>query len=208
MEVHLKQAGKSFEGRSILKGIDLSIEAGSRTLIGGPNGAGKSTLLKLVAAFLRPSSGTIEHRVNGESLDPDRVYPYVAIAAPYLRFPGDLTVSEIVRSWQRFRPLKRETYRIPDLVGLSRATDRPVRELSSGMEQRLKLAIAFSTDCPLLLLDEPLTNIDAGGRKLYHELLEEEGNERSILICSNDPEQEAAKGAEAFRIEEGIVKSC
>ncbi len=207
MRVVLQQAGKRFEGRTIFEGVDLELAPGDRLLISGPNGAGKSTLLKLIAGFLRPSEGSVEHYEGDTGIDPDRAYRNIALAAPYLQFPKDLTVSETIRTWERFRPLKTDAEAVPEKVALEGAKDRPVRELSSGMEQRLKLGIAFASSAPLLLLDEPLTNIDAQGRALYQELLKEESEERAILVCSNDPEQEGAQGCVQYELRDGVIRS-
>ncbi len=207
MQVRLEQAGKRFEGRTVLDRIDLDLNPGNRVVISGANGAGKSTLLKLIAAFIRPSYGTVEHRNEEGVLAPEKVYHHVALAAPYLQLPRDFTVMEVIQSWGRFRPLKEAAERIPEVVRLEDARDRSVRELSSGMEQRLKLGIAFASDTALLLLDEPLTNIDAAGRELYHDLLMQAGQERTILICSNDPEQEAPPEHSRYQIESGSLRA-
>lgn len=203
MQVHLQQVVKRFEGRIVLEGVDLDLKPGDRTVIGGANGAGKSTLLKLIAAYLRPSDGKVEHRDERGSISPEKVYQHIALAAPYLQFPRDLTVLETIRSWGRFRSLREKDEEIPEKMKLKNAMDRPVRELSSGMEQRLKLGIAFASKTPLLLLDEPLTNIDAAGRELYHERLKEAEPDRTILICSNDVDQEAPTQHIRYQLEEG-----
>ncbi|MFB6258268.1 MAG: ATP-binding cassette domain-containing protein [Flavobacteriales bacterium] len=201
MQVFLQQASKRFEGRSILQNINFELEPGDRTLISGPNGAGKSTLLKLIAAFLRPSEGKVLHYMKEAPIEPEKVYQYVALAAPYLQFPQDMSVQETILTWSRFRSLKVEVSKIPSMVHLEGTEQRPLRELSSGMGQRLRLGIAFMSDTPLLLLDEPLSNIDQEGRHLYHQLLEREGPDRTILVCSNNVEQEAPSQHQRFHIE-------
>jgi ABC-type multidrug transport system ATPase subunit len=207
MRVRLEQAGKRFEGRTIFRNADFEFGPGDRCLISGPNGAGKSTFLKLVAGYLRPSEGTVEHLIDGSSIDAEQAYRYIAMAAPYLRFPSDLSVMENIWTWERFRSLRLPAEEVPGMVKLEEAKHRPVRELSSGMEQRLKLGIAFASHTPLLLLDEPLTNIDAEGRELYHHLLEKEADDRGILVCSNDPDQEGAPNSARLRIEAGELRT-
>lgn len=206
MEVSLRNISKRFDEKAVLHEVDLELKPGDRILIGGPNGSGKSTLLKLIAAFLRPSEGRIEHRVDGELIEADKAYRRIALAAPYLEFPEELTLLETIKAWERFRPLKKKAEELPRKMNLEGAEDRRVRELSSGMLQRLRLGIAFFTDCPLLLLDEPLTNVDAEGRELYHQLLEAENSERSVLVCSNEPEFEAPSGHTPYRIVDGSLQ--
>lgn len=201
MQVELRNAAKHFDDKAVLRRLDLELKPGDRFVIRGPNGSGKSTLLKLISAFLRPSEGEVIHSIEGKPIDPEKAYRHIALVAPSLFFPQELTVDELIRTWQRFRPELEAPEGIPELVRLEKARDRRVRELSSGMLQRLRLGIAFRTPSPFLLLDEPLSNMDAQGRELYHELLAQEGPERAILVCSNHPEVEAPREHRAYRIE-------
>jgi ABC-type multidrug transport system ATPase subunit len=74
-------------------------------------------------------------------------------------------------------------------VGLIKAADKQIRYYSSGMKQRLKLAQAFFSDTPVLLLDEPTTNLDAEGIELYQQLIKQYQAERLLIVSSNDPEE-------------------
>jgi ABC-type multidrug transport system ATPase subunit len=100
-----------------------------------------------------------------------------------------MTASEFFRFHQGFKPLYTGLgiSGILDRVGLGEAADKQIRYYSSGMKQRIKLAQAFFSDTPVLLLDEPTTNLDAGGIQLYHELIRDLTNERLVIVSSNDP---------------------
>ncbi len=76
---------------------------------------------------------------------------------------------------------------ILDRVGLKDAADKQIRYYSSGMKQRLKLAQAFFSDTPVLLLDEPTTNLDGPGITMYQELIQDFARERLVIVSSNDP---------------------
>ena len=75
---------------------------------------------------------------------------------------------------------------ILETVGLKTAADKQIRFYSSGMKQRIKLAQAIFSDVPILLLDEPCTNLDASGCDLYHRLINDYCKERLVIVSSND----------------------
>ena len=187
MQVTLQQAGKSFGRETVFSGLDHVFGPGSRTVILGPNGSGKSTLLQVVAGALAPSSGTVEHLQHGTVVDPEHVYRHVSIAAPYLGLYEDLTLRETVDLHRCFKPL-RQGLSVADLARiayLEQALDKPVRNFSSGMKQRLKLALAILSDTSLLLLDEPASNLDAEAVAWYQDLLDTHLDGRTLLVCSN-----------------------
>jgi ABC-type multidrug transport system ATPase subunit len=100
-----------------------------------------------------------------------------------------MTASEFFRFHHSFKPLMHSfsVSQILDRIGLRDAADKQIRYYSSGMKQRVKLAQAFFSDTPVLLLDEPTTNLDASGVALYHELIRELTADRLVIVSSNDP---------------------
>jgi ABC-type multidrug transport system ATPase subunit len=172
--------------------VDHVFEAGSRTALLGPNGSGKSTLLQVVAGALVPTKGTVEHALGEKPMEQDRVYREVSIAAPYLDLYEDLSLREAIATHARFKPFRpgialedvaRTAYLKPHL-------EKPVSNFSSGMKQRLKLALAILSDTPLLLLDEPATNLDAEGIAWFRELLMRNVEGRTLLVASNRQAEE------------------
>jgi len=101
----------------------------------------------------------------------------------------EMTANEFFGFHHQFKPLMRHvTFSdILERVGLKDAADKQIRYYSSGMKQRLKLAQAFFSDTPVLLLDEPTTNLDGSGIAMYHELIRDFAAERMLIISSNDP---------------------
>jgi ABC-type multidrug transport system ATPase subunit len=79
------------------------------------------------------------------------------------------------------------TEKILELIGLKNAAHKQIRYYSSGMKQRLKLALAIFSDCPILLLDEPCSNLDKEGYALYDTLIKEYAMHKLIIVGSNDP---------------------
>ncbi len=100
-----------------------------------------------------------------------------------------MTANEFFRFHSAFKPLMPD-HSIPEIlerVGLQEAAEKQIRYYSSGMKQRIKLAQAFFSDTPVVLLDEPTTNLDASGIAFYHELISEYCSERLVIVSSNDP---------------------
>jgi ATPase subunit of ABC transporter with duplicated ATPase domains len=194
MQISLHNASKSFGRELVFRDLEHVFASGSRTALLGPNGSGKSTLLMLVGGALMPSKGTVTHAVNGQAIDPDDVYRHVAIAAPYLGLYEELSLAETVLNHARFKPLKDglKASDVARIAYLENALEKPVRNFSSGMKQRLKLALAILSDTSLLLLDEPTSNLDAKAIAWYGDLLREHVKDRTLLVASNRQEAEYA----------------
>jgi ABC-type multidrug transport system ATPase subunit len=125
----------------------------------------------------------------------DQIFQYIAIAAPYLELIEEMTATEFLQFHQVFKPLLPGSTipAIIDRVGLNKATHKQIRYYSSGMKQRVKLAQAIFSDTPVLLLDEPCTNLDAEGIALYQQLIDQycAGSGRLVIVSSNDKQEYA-----------------
>lgn len=126
-------------------------------------------------------------------------YKYLSIAAPYLELIEEMTATEFLSFHSKFKSLTTAIPSILEETGLAKAAAKQIRYFSSGMKQRLKLAQAFFSDTPVLLLDEPTTNLDAEGIALYQSLIQKFGAGRLVIISSND-EQEYGFCKEVIRI--------
>ena len=181
--------GKRYQRTWIFRGLTRSFRPGTATALLGPNGAGKSTLLNTLAGQLLPTEGHLAYLLNGQALAPDALPPHLAYAAPYLELPDELTLRELLRFHTHFKPLQAgiSLEKLLGLLYLERAADQLVREFSSGMKQRLKLGLALFAAAPLLLLDEPTTNLDATGVAWFREQVRANRAGRTLLISSNVP---------------------
>jgi len=189
MLIQLHNAGKRFNRDWIFRNVNTSFSSGNAYAITGPNGSGKSTLLQVVAAALQTNEGTIEWRVQGGSaIGEEDVHSKIAICAPYLEVIEEMTATEFLKFHASFKPFLPQVSieEIIDIVGLQRAADKQIRFYSSGMKQRIKLAQAIFADVPILLLDEPCTNLDTYGYELYHQLIENYCRHKLIVVSSND----------------------
>ena len=183
--IQLHNVGKRFNNDWIFKSLDYTFTWGNHYVIIGKNGSGKSTLLQCIAGFTNPSKGTIEF-TNCSS---DLIYKMVSIAAPYLELIEEMTAAEQIHFHKKFKGLRNhiDTNTILEKTGLKGTANKEIRNFSSGMKQRLKLGLAFFSDCPILLLDEPCSNLDKEGQQIYLDLVEEVKQEKLIIVASNDP---------------------
>jgi ABC-type multidrug transport system ATPase subunit len=187
MEIVLTGIAKHFGREIVLQGLSCRIGTGTRTAILGPNGSGKSTLLQLLGGALVPTQGTITHHINGSCLAVDAVYPHVALASPYLGLYEDLSLEQTLDLHFRMkRPLPGLTvHDVARSAYLDHALRKPVAHFSSGMKQRLKLALAIMSDTALLLLDEPASNLDAEAVDWFRTALRTHVAQRTLVIASN-----------------------
>lgn len=153
----------------------------------GSNGSGKSTFIQLIAANLLPTQGLIAYSHNEKDIEPEDIYTYISFAAPYLELPEEFTMNEFLRFHFRFKPMLPgfRIERLNEFLQLEGAGDKSIRNFSTGMKQRLKLGMAVLSDVPILLLDEPATNLDASGLHWYREIVTEYTKDRLLVICSN-----------------------
>lgn len=189
MTIHLSDAGKRFRFDWIFRRLDYQLLQGRRYALLGPNGSGKSTLMKVLSGHLSLSKGRISFEENGKAIDPDAVYRRVAYAAPYIELIEELTLEEALRFHTRLKPLLPglSTDVLHERLELTRARHKELRFFSSGMKQRVKLALAVCSDAPVLLLDEPTTNLDVNAVAWFKNLVAEYAGNRLLVIASNDP---------------------
>lgn len=190
MTISLSDLGKRFNRDWIFRRLTYEFSAGNSYALIGPNGSGKSTLLQVIGGALFFNEGTIRYTDSTQhEIKDELVFKQVAIAAPYLELIEEMTGQELLDFHQTFKPFikGKNSAAILHEVGLSDAAQKQIRYYSSGMKQRLKLAQSFFCDTPVLLLDEPCTNLDQNGIELYHRLLSLYTQNRIVIIASNDP---------------------
>ena len=185
MQISLAEACKRFNKEWIFKNLNFQFEAGKHYALVGNNGSGKSTLLQIIAGYSGLTKGSIEWT----PFDANTIYEQISFAAPYLELVEEFTATEQFEFQAQFKPIQKDlsTEKILELIGLKNAAHKQIRYYSSGMKQRLKLALAIFSDCPILLLDEPCSNLDKEGYALYDTLIKEYAMHKLIIVGSNDP---------------------
>ncbi len=187
MRIELSGLGKKFNRDWIFKGIDFTSNPADRVAIIGPNGSGKSTLLQVISGVLSPNEGAIHFSKNNSAIAIESFFSQITIAAPYLELPEEMTLLELIKFHFSFKK-KLGFHTAEDLInliGLSKATNKEIRYFSSGMKQRVKLALALYSDVDCILLDEPTTNLDEQGTQWYLNLVDTMLGNRTIFVSSN-----------------------
>ncbi|MBN7812349.1 ATP-binding cassette domain-containing protein [Algoriphagus sp. H41] len=191
LKIHLHEASKRFQYEWIFKNLNLQLTQGDSLAITGGNGSGKSTLLKCISGAIPISSGKITFETEGKELPSSDWYKQLAISAPYLELPEEFTLSEAIKFHFQFKsPLRGiQPKELIEILYLDQHTHKPVSQFSSGMKQRLKLGLALFSDVPLILLDEPTSNLDKKGIAWYGDLVQSYGQDRILIVCSNEPRE-------------------
>ena len=181
--------GRAYGDRVVLRDLDLTVPTGATLAVFGPNGAGKTTLLRILATLLRPHAGRAT--VLGRELPRDgwAVRGRLGLLAHDPLLYRDLTARENLRYHARLHgvaPARVET--LLEAVGMRLRADEPVRMLSRGMTQRVAICRAVLHEPELLLLDEPLANLDPGAAALVEPLIGRSAGATRVVI-SHDVEQ-------------------
>jgi len=183
----LRGAGRRYGERAALRDVTLELEAGRTLVVFGPNGAGKTTLLRMLATLLRPHAGEV--RVLGRPLPEDgwAVRGRIGFLGHDALLYRELSGRENLRFHARLhRVAIRRVDEVLDAVGMTARSGDPVAELSRGMVQRLAIARAVLHEPDLLLLDEPLANLDPAAATQVAPLIGP-GSGRTRVVTSHDP---------------------
>jgi nitrate/nitrite transport system ATP-binding protein len=192
--LEIKDVSKSFAGNSVLRDINLSIEKGEFVAIVGYSGAGKTTLISLVAGLLRPDAGALTlNDLEITEPGPDRgvvfqnysLLPWLTVYENIL-----LAVEQVSPNWSATKKQQYVQEHI-ELVNLGPARDKRPGELSGGMRQRVSLARALAMNPQILLLDEPLSALDALTRATLQNEIERiwERDRKTVVLITNDVDE-------------------
>jgi len=192
--LELKNVSKSFGGASVLKDINLSVEKGEFVAIVGFSGAGKTTLINLILGLLRPESGTAKlNNLDITAPGPDRgiVFQNYSLL-PWLSVFENifLAVEAVNPNWAKAKMTAHVEEYIA-MVNLTPARDKKPGELSGGMRQRVSVARALAMDPQILLLDEPLSALDALTRATLQDEISRirEETHKTVVLITNDPDE-------------------
>ncbi|PWC57704.1 ABC transporter ATPase [Azospirillum sp. TSH7] len=190
----LKGVSKSYGGNTVLHNIDLSIEEGEFVAIVGFSGSGKSTLINLIAGLAMPDAGEVLYRgkpVTGPGPERGLVFQSYSLM-PWLSVKENVALA--VDAVHTAKPSAERgvlTRRAVETVGLGHATDRRPKELSGGMRQRVGFARALAMSPEMLLLDEPLSALDALTRAKLQDEIEAiwRKDRKTVILITNDVDE-------------------
>lgn len=186
MTISLANVGRRFNQEWIFRNVSYDFIPGEKYAILGPNGSGKSTLLSVLLGNLSPSEGILRYH-SGAEIQAEEIYKSISFAAPYLDLIEEFTLQETISFHFKFKRFYdgMNAESVLRLLGLEKSQDKALKYFSSGMKQRTKLALACCADTPMLLLDEPTSNLDKQGMAWYLQLIERFSANRMVIIGSN-----------------------
>lgn len=187
--IEARDLAKAFAGPALFTRLCFRADSGL-VAVTGSNGSGKTTLLKILASLARPSAGSVSVRRGEQELSGDERRRAVGWSGPDLAFYEDFSAVENLAFLSRAggRPAApAELARRLEEAGLAGAANRTVGAYSTGMRQRLRIAFALLFDPPLLLLDEPMSNLDSEGRVIVEAVVEKQRRGGIVFVASNEP---------------------
>lgn len=187
-EIAASNISKRYGYQWIIKDFNHNFLSGDVSGLAGSNGSGKSTLIKILSGFLTPTSGKLDFRVNNNSCSKERWYQYISLAAPYTDLINEYSLEENFAFHARFKPMfdKIDFKTFESKIQLKGHSKKTLQHFSSGMKQKIQLALALMSETPILLLDEPTSFLDNNAKKWFSDLLSEYSRDRLVIIASND----------------------
>jgi heme exporter protein A len=198
---------KRFTQRAAFHPVSFEASPGEIVAITGPNGAGKTTLLKIVANVLSPTKGSCVWKYDDKKLDYDSIRTIIGYVGPYLELYDELTAIEHVQFVADLKGIEHSPDTALELLtgfGLDPAvanSDRRLRAYSSGMKQRVRIAMAFACQPKALLLDEPTATLDDTGTRFVLEAAQQAAANGAIVFIATNDERERAITQREVRIE-------
>jgi ABC-2 type transport system ATP-binding protein len=208
--IYANDLSKSFGSFRALDKINFEVKRGEIVGFLGPNGAGKSTTMRILTCFISPTGGTA--RVNGhdvfdeplqvrESLGylPQRAPLYLEMSVPeYLHFAADLRHLDDSL-------FKKRAKNVVEVCGLAQVLGKEIRHLSHGYRQRVGLAQALIHDPPILILDEPTSDLDPNEKAEFLDYLKQIGQERTVMLSTHNLAEVEASCARAIIVSRGRI---
>lgn len=204
ISLRIIQLAKSFGAKTVFSEVSFEHQ-GDVLGIAGSNGSGKSTFLKCLGNLLRPTNGSIEWKRDGKTLNKASIQKILGYAAPYINLYDELSCRENLEFLSKVRHEPNSVKAIEkwiQKVELKNVSEQPFGKLSTGQQQRLRLASALFHDPDILLLDEPGSNLDEAGRSLIAEITEQFRTPGKMLIIASNNPQELDLCEQIFSIEQ------
>ncbi len=190
ISIHATNISKKYGNRTIFSCMDFDASPSHPCAICGPNGSGKSTLLEILGGIRRPSSGSVRYLQNSRTII-SNFECFFGFVSPRLRFYDELTALETIQFISGNTDTMKRGAHLLEQFALHEYRDLHIGRFSTGMIQRLKIITALILNPPVLLLDEPTSNLDETGKKTFFSLMETLIPHKTIVIATNDPDEAA-----------------
>lgn len=180
---------KIFGRRLVFDKLNFEFTSANVYGISGPNGSGKSTLVKIIANIISPTRGKIIFSNGNSAVRPEDLHNHLGFVSPYLYLYDEFTAEENLRHFSSIRGIKYDETKAFDLlkrVNLFDRKDDLVKGYSSGMKQRMKFIFALLHEPPVVILDEPTSNLDVAGKDTVYDLVKSASSKSLVIIASNE----------------------
>lgn len=204
MSLSLVNIAKKFQKDWIFRNVSYTFQIPGTYVIQGANGSGKSTLLKLISSFLSPSEGKQELKINEKKIELENWNEHITYAAPYFELINEMYLTEFLAFYTKFKPLQKDISitKFIEIAYLEDSSEKLIKNFSSGMKQRLRLALAWLSESSIILLDEPISNLDKKGIAWYKDLANTYSKNKLVIVCSNNIKDEYFFCKNTLHIEE------
>lgn len=191
LKISLENIGKKFKNEWIFRCLSFEFSKNEPIAIIGPNGSGKSTLMQALAGAIPINEGKVVYTENKEIIAEEKWHELISFSAPYLELIEEFTLAESVNFHVKFKPFQAgiSTSEFLQIIELEKHKDKPVKNFSSGMRQKLKLGLAFYSLNEIILLDEPTSNLDQNGFDWYISQVEKATENKIVIVSSNEPKE-------------------
>ena len=184
-----KGLSKRFGARKVL--ADVSLEATTGTVVGitGFNGSGKSTLMNILAGVVRADAGVVQLDVEGSAISAEELPYHVGLVSPAMNIYGEFTPRELLDLQSSLRGTSLTEQGAKDIlerVGLTDRANDLTRTFSSGLRQRVLIALAIAPEPAVLLLDEPSITLDDVGRTIVEREIDRQRSRGIVVVATND----------------------
>ncbi len=193
--IEINNLSKFFGRRKIFNKINLELNSPDIYGVSGKNGSGKSTFAKILSGLIFPSSGKVIHKRKNEIIAEEKVFEHCGFVAPYLNLYNEFTAYENIVTSLKIRGLHVEKDFINTLFekfNLIKRKNDFVKAYSSGMLQRLRFIFALSHKPDLLILDEPVSNLDDDGKATVYSVIESFNSDGGLVIIASNEKQDLA----------------
>ncbi len=192
--LELRNVSKAFGGPPILHGVNLAIERGEFVAIVGYSGSGKTTLINMISGLLLPDTGTVklnDLEITGPGPDRGVVFQNYSLLPWLTVFENILLAVEQVFPNYSAQKKRQHVEKYIAMVNLTPARDKKPAQLSGGMRQRVSVARALAMDPQILLLDEPLSALDALTRSTLQDEIERiwAVDKKTVVLITNDVDE-------------------
>lgn len=187
-KIILRNVSKRYGYQWVVKDINIEMDDSKIHGLAGANGSGKSTLMRILSGFLSPSEGEVSFISNELPIRVNETYKHVSLVAPYTDLIQEYSLPEMFEFHASFKKIQGvDSYpSFVSILDMPNTRDKYISHFSSGMKQKIQLALAFISDTPFLLLDEPTSFLDQRAKAWFSDMLLKYGKGRCVVIASND----------------------